>query len=204
VITAPSSPSAVVALWHDAMFSVLAATSGVRDVAVYVLRWPGFEPTVRFIERLGFSVIIGDAGNAYGVREGREWLAKPGRLVAITADGPSGPRRVAKEGVVRLARLWRAALHPLYVSTSRGLRRSDWDRAVMPLPRSRLVVEARGEVPRSLPTRAAATALEEALAASPDRVPPRAPLRDLGYRVWIKACTERPLEGRLVLWPDAK
>ncbi len=58
-----------------------------------------------------------------------------GRICAFTADGPKGPRRVAKPGAVQLAALagagWIGCFHP---EPQRAWRLGSWDRFAIPWP----------------------------------------------------------------------
>ena len=57
-----------------------------------------------------------------------------GAVVAITPDGPRGPRQRAQDGVVTLARMSGAPIVPVTGAVRRGIRFGSWDRFVMPLP----------------------------------------------------------------------
>jgi hypothetical protein len=73
-----------------------------------------------------------------------------GRCIGVAVDGPKGPFGVINEGVLQLARLGGAPIVPLRVTAGRRLVLRTWDRTVVPLPFSRIVVEqgARLLVPR--------------------------------------------------------
>ena len=55
-------------------------------------------------------------------------------VVAITPDGPRGPRRVAATGVGQLAAISGAPVFTYAAATTRCIRLRSWDRAVVPLP----------------------------------------------------------------------
>jgi len=57
--------------------------------------------------------------------------------VAITPDGPRGPRYVVQPGVVALAQLSGAAIIPVSYHASRKLTLKSWDRFQIPLPFAR-------------------------------------------------------------------
>jgi lysophospholipid acyltransferase (LPLAT)-like uncharacterized protein len=85
-------------------------------------------------------------------------LLQSGRQVAITPDGPRGPRRLAAPGVARLAALSGAPVLPCSAQVSRRRVLRSWDRMVIPLPfcRGVLVCESpilvsRREWQKSLP-----------------------------------------------------
>lgn len=74
------------------------------------------------------------------VKAMRQPLRHPGDIVVATPDGPRGPRRTVKKGVVKLAQVSQAPIIPLHWEASRcwHLRKS-WDRMAIPQPFSRLV-----------------------------------------------------------------
>lgn len=60
--------------------------------------------------------------------------------LAITVDGPVGPRRVVKPGLVRLGSVGQVALLPFAAVASRSWRLRTWDRMRIPKPFSRVIV----------------------------------------------------------------
>ena len=78
---------------------------------------------------------------------------KEGVSPVITVDGPKGPAEVVKIGAVLLARLTKAPMIPMAYAASRCIKWNSWDRFLMPLPFSRIVIVV-GEpilVPAGLP-----------------------------------------------------
>lgn len=63
-----------------------------------------------------------------------------GTTVAVLVDGPRGPARVAKTGIVTLARLAVRPIQPVAFSARPALRLGSWDRSLVPLPFARVVV----------------------------------------------------------------
>lgn len=197
----------VVTLFHEWLLCVLAAAEGRPGVAVYVLDSPSTEGSARLIRRLGYPVILGRRDNAFGVREARAWLAQEGHVLAITLDGPSGPPRVAKAEVVRLARLARATLRGLDVSASSALRLRTWDRCVLPKIGGFIQIRVTPPVTETASDAEAAQALGDALgAARPHELSPRAGrhrVRELPAAVWARLCTMPLQYGRVTVWPRA-
>lgn len=60
--------------------------------------------------------------------------AKRGYLLALAADGPSGPRRVVKPGAAILARSLKFPVFTLYFGLRRFVNYPSWDRCQLPLP----------------------------------------------------------------------
>ena len=78
-------------------------------------------------------------GGAAALVEMLELLGR-GVSIAVLVDGPRGPARKCRRGVVRLAQRSRAPLVPTVVHAERGLRLRNWDRTLLPRPFSRVVI----------------------------------------------------------------
>jgi lysophospholipid acyltransferase (LPLAT)-like uncharacterized protein len=63
-----------------------------------------------------------------------------GHYIAITPDGPRGPRHQAAPGVAMLAGVSGAAVLPCAAQTNRKRVLGSWDRMILPLPFGRGVV----------------------------------------------------------------
>ncbi|MGB5133749.1 MAG: lysophospholipid acyltransferase family protein [Prochlorococcaceae cyanobacterium] len=61
-------------------------------------------------------------------------LLRGGQSVCITPDGPRGPARQVKQGVLQLARQSGCAVVPVGLALTRCSRLRSWDRSVLPLP----------------------------------------------------------------------
>jgi lysophospholipid acyltransferase (LPLAT)-like uncharacterized protein len=68
-------------------------------------------------------------------------LLEQRQLVCITPDGPKGPAEQVKSGVIHLAQQSGCAIVPVSVFCSRVHRLRSWDRSVLPLPFSRVVLQ---------------------------------------------------------------
>jgi lysophospholipid acyltransferase (LPLAT)-like uncharacterized protein len=79
-------------------------------------------------------------------------LATSGRDIAITPDGPRGPRYKLGPGAVSLAQLTGAPIVPVHATFSRALRMKTWDGFIIPLPFSTVSVTVGSPitVPREL------------------------------------------------------
>jgi lysophospholipid acyltransferase (LPLAT)-like uncharacterized protein len=67
-------------------------------------------------------------------------LLRSGQIVAITPDGPRGPRRTPAPGVAQLAMASGMTVLPSAAATTRHIRLGSWDRMMLPLPFGRGVV----------------------------------------------------------------
>jgi lysophospholipid acyltransferase (LPLAT)-like uncharacterized protein len=94
-----------------------------------LLRCMGYTPPAR-----GSSSRAGSSSLRALVREMRN-----GRTVSIVADGPRGPARRAKPGVVILGQLTQKPIYPVAFSASAAWRAGSWDGTIVPLPFARVV-----------------------------------------------------------------
>lgn len=67
-------------------------------------------------------------------------LVKSGRDIAITPDGPRGPRYQLGPGLISLAQLTGAPILPAHAAFSRCVRMKTWDGFIIPLPFSTISV----------------------------------------------------------------
>jgi lysophospholipid acyltransferase (LPLAT)-like uncharacterized protein len=93
------------------------------------------------VSRFALDVVLGSSsrGGAKSLRALLALLAS-GDHIAITPDGPRGPRRVAAPGVAHLAALAGVPVLPCAAQTTRRRILPTWDRMVVPLPFGRGVV----------------------------------------------------------------
>lgn len=89
------------------------------------------------LSRIGAARGSSSRGGVAATKELLDLLAS-GKSVGITPDGPKGPARAVKPGVLALARLSGAPILPLSCATRRRVElRKAWDRFHVPLPFSR-------------------------------------------------------------------
>ncbi len=63
---------------------------------------------------------------------------KNGISIGITPDGPKGPRRKAKKGVIELAYLSKKPIYPVIGKFSSYYRLNSWDKFIIPKPFSKI------------------------------------------------------------------
>jgi hypothetical protein len=79
-------------------------------------------------------------------------LLESGADIAITPDGPRGPRHALGPGAILLAQLTGTPILPVHASASPTLTLNTWDRFIIPLPFARISVTVDSPifVPREL------------------------------------------------------
>jgi hypothetical protein len=110
----------------------------------------------RFVEDLGGRVIRGSSnhGGAKVLRDMTR-VFREGYSVFTTADGPTGPNRTFKEGVVLMSRVANVPMAPIAFAVDRAWYLKRWDSFMIPKPFARVVM-AFGEpvsVPKGTPVR---------------------------------------------------
>jgi lysophospholipid acyltransferase (LPLAT)-like uncharacterized protein len=95
---------AIFVFWHRTIFSAMWNWRGTGVVVMNTTNFDG-QWTRKVVERLGYGTIQGSSSRG-GLRAlaGMARLLKAGKDVAFTVDGPRGPRFVAKNGPIMLAR----------------------------------------------------------------------------------------------------
>lgn len=133
----------IYALWHrHAFFVPLLRSYSGRSLAVLLSTHRDAQIVAVAVRLRGLAVVSGSStrGGLKAYRLLRRWLAQR-QLVCITPDGPKGPAEQVKSGVIHLARQSGCAIVPVSVFCSRAHRLSSWDRSLLPLPFSRVVLQ---------------------------------------------------------------
>lgn len=99
------------------------------------------ELIARTLGLLGYASVRGSSsrGGAAGLMALREVLGR-GEPVVFTADGPRGPIYQTKIGPVKLAAMTGETVGSFYLLPERGWAMRSWDRFLVPLPFSRVLV----------------------------------------------------------------
>ncbi len=136
-----SGEPAIGAFWHRCIFPAAWIWKNRGIVVLNTVNFDG-QWTRRVIERLGFGTAQGSSNR--GAIEGLSALAKhleEGRHVALTIDGPRGPRFVAKPGAVILARRTGRPISIFHIAVKWGRTfKKSWDHFRLPYPFSRVVM----------------------------------------------------------------
>src|SRR5258706_2430900 len=120
-------------LWHEDMFYQAYAFSGL-GISVLISQSRDGELISQVVETLGFKTVRGST-NRGGMRAIREIIrGLDGSDVAITPDGPRGPRREFQAGAAYLASRAGMPLSLFGIAYERPWRLPSWDRLVLPRP----------------------------------------------------------------------
>jgi len=129
----------IYALWHGRMF-ILIYFYRKGGIDVLISQHSDGELVARVVQGLGYHPVRGSSTR--GGLQGFFALAQGarGRSLAITPDGPRGPREVVQPGIILLAQRTGLPIVPLGASAQNGVVLPSWDNFLIPYPFSRAVV----------------------------------------------------------------
>jgi lysophospholipid acyltransferase (LPLAT)-like uncharacterized protein len=113
-----------------------------EGIVVLVSEHDDGEYITRVIERNGFGTVRGSStrGGTKGLK-GLVRAAREGRDLALTPDGPQGPRGEFKPGALAAAQITGLPVIPISVRSSGGWELKSWDAFLVPRPFSRITLE---------------------------------------------------------------
>ncbi|HEY3012399.1 MAG TPA: lysophospholipid acyltransferase family protein [Gemmatimonadales bacterium] len=125
-------------LWHEALLPLLWQHRG-QGIAIVVSEAREGRYLSEFAASLGYRSLPGSSTRG-GARAllGAVRELQAGHAVAFTPDGPRGPRRELKPGVVAAAQRGGAIIVPLHAEADRAWRLHSWDRLMIPKPLARV------------------------------------------------------------------
>jgi lysophospholipid acyltransferase (LPLAT)-like uncharacterized protein len=133
-----SGQSHVYLLWHEALLPLLWQHRN-QGVAIVVSEAREGRYLSEFADSLGYHSLPGSSTRG-GARAllGAVRELQAGGAVAFTPDGPRGPRRQLKPGVVAAAQRAGAVVVPVHAEADRAWRLHSWDRFMIPKPLARV------------------------------------------------------------------
>ena len=127
-------------LWHEALLPLLGHHRGAGAVIVVSHARDG-QYLADFAESIGYRLVRGSSSRgAVGALLAATRELEGGAIVALTPDGPRGPRRDLKQGVLAAAQRAGVPLLPVHAEANRAWRLDSWDRFCIPKPFARVRV----------------------------------------------------------------
>ncbi len=129
-----SLPPAIYAFWHAHQLPLAVRHAG-QGAVVLTSRHRDGEIVSRLLERFGYRTARGSSsrGGAAGLRAMIR-AGRAGRPLGFTPDGPRGPARRCKAGVVRAAAETGLPIVPIGIAADCAWRLRSWDRFLVPRP----------------------------------------------------------------------
>lgn len=130
----------IACFWHGRLLAMPFAYKRGRG-KVLISRHRDGEFIARVVHYFGLGAVRGSHRKGGSVSSIREMLIelKRGVDIAITPDGPKGPRYCMKEGIIELARISHKPILPIAYSATKKKVFNSWDRFVLPYPFSKIV-----------------------------------------------------------------
>ncbi len=130
----------IIALWHGRMLALILPFYR-QDVTILVSGSRDGDLSEALLEGFRFKVIRGSSSKG-GARALRQMITalEGGSIVAITPDGPRGPRHSMNPGLAWMARATGFPILPAGIACDRAWRLSSWDAYSVPKPRARIAV----------------------------------------------------------------
>lgn len=132
----------IYALWHcHVFFMPMVRLRSAQPVAVLLSAHRDAQIVGVAARMRGVRLVAGSSTRG-GVRAYLQLiqLLRAGTSVCITPDGPRGPSRRVKPGVVHLAQQSGCAVVPVGLAVTRQRRLRSWDRTLLPLPFGRVML----------------------------------------------------------------
>lgn len=133
----PPGERLIYCIWHE---NLLLPTTyfGCPDIAVLVSKHADGQLLGSLVTALGMGMVCGST-NRGGIEAVRKLVRDDSahRHLAVTPDGPRGPRRVVQPGLVYIASRTGMKIVPVGVGYLRPWRLKSWDRFAIPRPCSR-------------------------------------------------------------------
>ncbi|HEV2085703.1 MAG TPA: lysophospholipid acyltransferase family protein [Gemmatimonadales bacterium] len=127
-------------LWHEALLPLLWQHRG-QGVAIVVSEARDGQYLSDLAASLGYCTVRGSSTRG-GARAllGAVRELQAGRSIAFTPDGPRGPRRELKPGVIAAAQRGGGVIVPIHAEADRAWRLHSWDRFMIPQPLARVLI----------------------------------------------------------------
>jgi lysophospholipid acyltransferase (LPLAT)-like uncharacterized protein len=127
-------------LWHEALLPLLWQHRR-QAIAIVVSEARDGQYLADFAATLGYRAVRGSSTRgAARALLGAVRELRAGSAVAFTPDGPLGPRRVLKPGIVAAAQRGEGIVVPLHAEADRAWRLDSWDRFMIPKPCARVSI----------------------------------------------------------------
>jgi lysophospholipid acyltransferase (LPLAT)-like uncharacterized protein len=127
-------------LWHEVLLPLLWHHRR-QGIVIIVSENRDGQYLADFARMLGYGAVRGSSSKgAARALLGAVRELQTGRSVAFTPDGPRGPRRELKPGVVAAAQRGGAVIVPIHARADRAWRLDSWDRFLIPKPGARVTV----------------------------------------------------------------
>jgi lysophospholipid acyltransferase (LPLAT)-like uncharacterized protein len=135
------TPQYILTFWHRQMLPLLGRSRWKRPIAVMTSRSKDGDISTNVLALFGVESARGSStrGGSTALR-GLLRLARDGKSLVFTPDGPRGPEGVVKDGVIFAAQASRLPIMPMAYAAKKFFQLRSWDRMIIPKPFSKGVI----------------------------------------------------------------
>jgi len=128
------------ASWHQRFYGGIAYLRPYRP-SIMISQSADGEMIANVVRALGWRPVRGSSSRG-GAAAMADMVAafREQQVGGHIVDGPRGPARVIKPGLIRIAQKAAASIMPVYVGYARAWEARSWDRFQVPLPFSRVLI----------------------------------------------------------------
>jgi lysophospholipid acyltransferase (LPLAT)-like uncharacterized protein len=136
-----NTPQYILAFWHRQLLPLLGKARWKGPITVMSSQSKDGQFSTATLQRFGIESVSGSStrGGSAAVR-GILRVARAGKSIVFTPDGPRGPAGVSKDGVIFTARASQLPIVPLAAALTKYKQLGSWDRMMIPIPFSKGVV----------------------------------------------------------------
>ncbi|HEU4887321.1 MAG TPA: lysophospholipid acyltransferase family protein [Thermoanaerobaculia bacterium] len=133
-----NTPQYILAFWHRQLLPLLGKAHWKGPITVMSSQSKDGQFSTATLARFGIESVSGSStrGGSAAVR-GILRVARGGRSIVFTPDGPRGPAGVVKDGVIFTARASQLPIVPLAFALKKYKQLGSWDRMMIPIPFSK-------------------------------------------------------------------
>ena len=132
----------IIAVWHGHLLSIV---HDLRNEKVKAVAGTHKDADLisKVAERWGWSMIRGSSKEKgiIAYKAMIKSLKVPGSMLFITPDGPTGPRRIPKPGIIRAAQATNAVIIPTSVYSTKNWGFTNWDTFYLEKPFGKIFIE---------------------------------------------------------------
>ena len=132
----------IIAVWHGHLLSVL---HDLRREHVHAVAGTHKDADLisEIASRWGWNMIRGSSKEKGNIAYKKmiASLKMPGSILFITPDGPTGPRRIPKPGIIRAAQATNAIIIPTSVHSTKNWKFNNWDTFFLEKPFGKIYIE---------------------------------------------------------------
>ncbi|MFL6245677.1 MAG: lysophospholipid acyltransferase family protein [Thermoanaerobaculia bacterium] len=133
-----NTPQYILAFWHRQLLPLLGHAHWKKPITVMSSQSKDGQFSTATLSWFGIESVSGSStrGGSAAVR-GILRVARAGKSIVFTPDGPRGPAEVVKDGVIFTARASQLPIVPLAFALKKYKQLRSWDRMMIPIPFSK-------------------------------------------------------------------